>query len=83
MTAGVWIKHVSLDNDMWSSEHRMRIVIKELELDVVDLTESDSQRIPMGSRNTTQFLAEVLACIFTMAQGLTNIPGTVRFSPNS
>jgi endonuclease/exonuclease/phosphatase family metal-dependent hydrolase len=59
-TAGIWTIHFSLDNDMWSSEHRMRDVIKELELDVFGLLESDLQRIIMGNRDTTQFLAEDL-----------------------
>jgi len=60
LTAGIWTVHFSLDNDMWSSEYRMRDVIKELELDVVGLLESDLQRIIMGNRDTTQFLAEDL-----------------------
>lgn len=60
ITAGIWTVHFSLDNDMWSSEHRIRDVIRELELDVVGLLESDLQRIIMGNRDTTQFLAEDL-----------------------
>jgi endonuclease/exonuclease/phosphatase family metal-dependent hydrolase len=60
VTAGIWTIHFSLDNDMWSSERRMRDAIKELELDVVGLLESDLQRIIMGNRDTTQFLAEDL-----------------------
>jgi endonuclease/exonuclease/phosphatase family metal-dependent hydrolase len=60
VTTGIWTIHFSLDNDMWSSERRMRDVIKELELDVVGLLESDLQRIIMGNRDTTQFLAEDL-----------------------
>ncbi|KAF1988198.1 hypothetical protein K402DRAFT_352122 [Aulographum hederae CBS 113979] len=60
ITAGIWTIHFSLDNDMWSSEVRMRDAIKELELDVVGLLESDLQRIIMGNRDTTQFLAEDL-----------------------
>ncbi|KAH6668122.1 calcofluor white hypersensitive protein [Plectosphaerella plurivora] len=60
LTAGIWTIHFSLDNDMWSSEYRMRDLIKELELDVVGLLESDTQRIIMGNRDTTQFLAEDL-----------------------
>lgn len=59
-TAGIWTVHFSLDNYMWSSEYRMRDVIKELELDVIGLLESDLQRIIMGNRDTTQFLAEDL-----------------------
>ncbi len=60
LTAGIWTIHFSLDNDMWSSEYRMRDLIKELEIDVVGLLESDLQRIIMGNRDTTQFLAEDL-----------------------
>lgn len=60
VTAGIWTIHFSLDNDMWTSERRVRDVIKELELDVVGLLESDLQRIIMGNRDTTQFLAEDL-----------------------
>ncbi|KAI1344358.1 Frag1/DRAM/Sfk1 family protein [Xylariaceae sp. FL0016] len=60
MTAGIWTIHFSLDNDMWSSEYRMRDLIKELEIDVIGLLESDLQRVIMGNRDTTQFLAEDL-----------------------
>lgn len=38
----------------------MRDLIKEAELDVVGLLESDLQRIIMGNRDTTQYLAEDL-----------------------
>lgn len=60
ITAGIWTIHFSLDNDMWSSEYRMRDLMREMELDVVGLLESDLQRIIMGNRDTTQFLAEDL-----------------------
>jgi len=60
LTAGIWTIHFSLDNDMWSSERRMRDAIKELEIDVMGLLESDLQRIIMGNRDTTQYLAEDL-----------------------
>ncbi|KAK4101244.1 hypothetical protein N658DRAFT_507196 [Parathielavia hyrcaniae] len=60
LTAGIWTIHFSIDNRLWSSEYRMRDLIKEMELDVVGLLESDLQRIIMGNRDTTQFLAEDL-----------------------
>jgi endonuclease/exonuclease/phosphatase family metal-dependent hydrolase len=60
ITAGIWTVHFSLDNGMWSSEHLMRDAIRDLELDVVGLLESDLQRIIMGNRDTTQFIAEDL-----------------------
>lgn len=60
ITAGIWTIHFSLDNDMWSSEVRMRNLIKEMEVDVIGLLETDLQRIIMGNRDTTQYLAEDL-----------------------
>lgn len=59
-TAGIWTIHFALDNDMWASEIRMRDIIKELELDVIGLLESDTGRIIMGNRDFTQFIAEDL-----------------------
>ncbi|KAG2219435.1 hypothetical protein INT45_002320 [Circinella minor] len=59
-TAAIWTIHFALDDDMWASEVRMRDVIKELELDVVGLLESDTMRIIMGNRDWAQFLAEDL-----------------------
>jgi len=60
ITAGIWTIHFSLDNDMWSSERRIRDLIKELEVDVVGFLETDLQRIIMGNRDTTQYIAEDL-----------------------
>lgn len=60
LTAGIWTIHFSLDNDMWSSERRMSQAIRELEVDVIGLLESDTQRIIMGNRDTMQYLAEDL-----------------------
>ncbi|KAL2826965.1 Frag1/DRAM/Sfk1 family-domain-containing protein [Aspergillus cavernicola] len=60
VTAGIWTVHFGLDNDMWASERRMRDVIEELEIDVLGLLESDNQRIIMGNRDMTQFIAEDL-----------------------
>ncbi|OUM52355.1 hypothetical protein BVG19_g1536 [[Candida] boidinii] len=60
ITAGIWTIHFGLDNDMWASEHRMRDLIKELELDVIGLLESDTERIIMGNRDLTQRIAEEL-----------------------
>jgi hypothetical protein len=60
LTAGIWTIHFSLDNDMWSSEYRMAQLLKEAELDVIGLLETDQQRIIMGNRDSTQLLAEEL-----------------------
>ncbi|KAF9176994.1 hypothetical protein BGZ50_009334 [Haplosporangium sp. Z 11] len=60
ITAGIWTIHFAIDNDMYNSEIRMRDAIKDLELDVIGLLESDLQRMIMGNRDLTQFLAEDL-----------------------
>ncbi|KAJ5539630.1 hypothetical protein N7513_007962 [Penicillium frequentans] len=60
VTAGIWTVHFGLDNDMWASERRMRDVIGELELDVIGFLESDNQRIIMGNKDVTQYIAEDL-----------------------
>lgn len=60
ITAGIWTIHFGIDNDMWSSERRMAALIKEAELDLIGLLESDEQRIIMGMRDSTQYLAEDL-----------------------
>ncbi|KAK9248139.1 Frag1/DRAM/Sfk1 family-domain-containing protein [Lipomyces tetrasporus] len=60
MTVGIWTIHFGLDNDMWASEVRMRDAIRDLEIDVIGLLESDTQRIIMGNRDLTQQIAEEL-----------------------
>ena len=60
VTAGIWTIHFGLDNDMWASEYRMRDLIRDAELDIVGLLESDTQRIIMGNRDITQRIAEEL-----------------------
>nr|WOG36127.1 uncharacterized protein [Candida metapsilosis] len=59
-TAGIWCVHFGLDNDMWSSETRMRDLIKDAELDIVGLLETDTQRLIGGNRDFTQKIAEDL-----------------------
>jgi endonuclease/exonuclease/phosphatase family metal-dependent hydrolase len=69
LTAGIWTIHFSLDNDMWSSERRMRDALKELEVDVIGLLESDLQRIFLGNRDTNQYLAEDLGMYLDQGPG--------------
>lgn len=60
ITAGIWTIHFGLDNDMWASEGRMIDLIRDAELDIVGLLESDTQRIIMGNRDLTQQMGEEL-----------------------
>lgn len=59
-TAGIWCVHFGLDNDMWSSETRMRDLIKDAQVDIIGLLESDTQRLIGGNRDFTQTIAEDL-----------------------
>lgn len=60
ITAGIWTIHFSLDNHMWSSETRIRDMMRELELDVAGFLETDCQKPIMGNRDTSQYFAEHL-----------------------
>lgn len=68
-TAGIWTVHFGLDNDMWASETRMRHIIQDLELDVIGLLESDTQRIIMGNRDMTQQIAEEIGMYVDFGPG--------------
>ena len=59
-TAGIWCVHFGLDNDMWSSETRMRDLIRDAEVDIIGLLETDTQRLIGGNRDFTQKIAEDL-----------------------
>ncbi|SSD60490.1 related to Protein CWH43 [Saccharomycodes ludwigii] len=59
-TAGIWTIHFGLDNDMWASEKRIINLIESMELDVVGLLETDTQRITMGNRDLTNELGHKL-----------------------
>ena len=45
---------------MWSSETRMRDLIRDAEIDIIGLLESDTQRLIGGNRDFTQTIAEDL-----------------------
>ncbi|SGZ47950.1 CIC11C00000005210 [Sungouiella intermedia] len=59
-TTGIWCVHFGLDNDMWSSETRMRDLIKDAEVDIIGLLETDTERLIGGNRDFTQKIADDL-----------------------
>lgn len=69
ITAGIWTIHFYLDDPMYDSSRRMRDLIKEAELDVFGLLESDTQHIIMGNRDPSQFLAEDLGMYVDFGPG--------------
>ncbi|KAN0065714.1 Protein cwh43 [Thecaphora frezii] len=60
VTAGMWTVHFALDQNMHDSSRRMASVIKDLELDIFGLVESDLHRPVFGNRDLSQYLAEEL-----------------------
>lgn len=59
-TTGIWCVHFGLDNDMWSSETRMRDLIRDAEVDIIGLLETDTERLIGGNRDFTQKIANDL-----------------------
>ncbi|CDO92004.1 unnamed protein product [Kluyveromyces dobzhanskii CBS 2104] len=60
ITAGIWTIHFGFDNDLWASEDRMAHLIKDMQLDIVGLLETDTQRITTGNRDLTAKMAHDL-----------------------
>lgn len=69
ITAGIWTVHFSLDQTMWDSTRRMSNLIKDLELDVVGLLETDLHRTVFGNRDLSQFLAQDLGMYADIGPG--------------
>ncbi|ODV90282.1 hypothetical protein CANCADRAFT_2014 [Tortispora caseinolytica NRRL Y-17796] len=68
-TAGIWTVHFGIDNDLWDSTGEMAKVLKELELDVVGLLETDTERFLLGNRDIGQELAEELNMYYDYGPG--------------
>lgn len=68
-TAGIWTVHFGLDNNMWASEKKMARIIEDMELDIVGLLETDTQRTLMGNRDLIQTLANDLNMYYDYGPG--------------
>ncbi|TIA97466.1 hypothetical protein E3P96_03389 [Wallemia ichthyophaga] len=60
ITSGIWTVHFGMDDAMQDSQVRMRDLIREAEVDVVGLLETELQSIVFGNRNMAQYIAEDL-----------------------
>ncbi|KAH9441493.1 hypothetical protein Pst134EA_029500 [Puccinia striiformis f. sp. tritici] len=67
--AGIWTVHFGVDSGMWESQRRIKDIVKELELDVIGLLETDLQRIVMGNRDLTQYVSEELGMFVDSGPG--------------
>ncbi|KAH9945479.1 Frag1/DRAM/Sfk1 family-domain-containing protein [Epithele typhae] len=67
--AGIWTVHFGLDNEGRDSQRAMRDLIRDMELDVVGLLETDLHRVVFGNRDLTRFIAEDLGYYVDIGPG--------------
>ncbi|KAF8515385.1 Frag1/DRAM/Sfk1 family-domain-containing protein [Hysterangium stoloniferum] len=51
ITAGIWTMHFGIDDEGRDSQYRMRDLIRDMELDIIGLLETDLHRIVFGNRD--------------------------------
>ncbi|CCM06427.1 uncharacterized protein FIBRA_08688 [Fibroporia radiculosa] len=57
---GIWTVHFGIDNEGRDSQQRIRNLVKDMELDVVGLLETDLHRTVFGNRDLTRVMVEEL-----------------------
>ncbi|CAE6456415.1 unnamed protein product [Rhizoctonia solani] len=68
ITAGIWTMHFGQDNEGRDSQRRMRDLIRDMELDVVGLLETDLHRTVFGHRDLCVFLPRqrsLVMCVYS------------------
>ncbi|TCD63760.1 hypothetical protein EIP91_004975 [Steccherinum ochraceum] len=58
--AGIWTVHFGIDDEGRDSQRRMRDLVRDMELDVLGLLETDLHRPVFGNRDLTRVIAEEL-----------------------
>ncbi|KAJ7475684.1 Frag1/DRAM/Sfk1 family-domain-containing protein [Mycena latifolia] len=58
LTAGIWTLHFGMDNEGRDSQRLVRDVVRDMELDVIGLLETDLHRIVFGNRDLTRVMVE-------------------------
>ncbi|KIJ52651.1 hypothetical protein M422DRAFT_74128 [Sphaerobolus stellatus SS14] len=69
ITAGIWTVHFGIDDAGRDSQYRMRDLIKDMELDIVGLLETDVHRIVFGNRDLTRVIVEDLGYYVDIGPG--------------
>jgi len=67
--AGIWTIHFGIDNVGHDSQRRIRDVIRDMQLDVVGLLETDLHRTVYGNRDLTRIAAEELGYYVDLGPG--------------
>ncbi|KAF9790260.1 Frag1/DRAM/Sfk1 family-domain-containing protein [Thelephora terrestris] len=58
VNAGIWTIHFGFDNAGRDSQRRMRDLIRDMDLDILGLLETDLQRVVYGHRDITRVMVE-------------------------
>ncbi|KAH7912023.1 Frag1/DRAM/Sfk1 family-domain-containing protein [Hygrophoropsis aurantiaca] len=67
--AGIWTVHFGIDNVGHDSQRRIRDVIRDMQLDVVGLLETDLHRTVYGNRDLTRVIVEELGYYVDLGPG--------------
>ncbi|GJE85586.1 Frag1/DRAM/Sfk1 family-domain-containing protein [Phanerochaete sordida] len=67
--AGIWTVHFGIDNEGRDSQRRMRDLIKDMQLDVVGLLETDLHRVVYGNRDVTRVMLEDIGYYVDLGPG--------------
>ncbi|KAJ6544817.1 Frag1/DRAM/Sfk1 family-domain-containing protein [Mycena vulgaris] len=69
LTAGIWTVHFGMDNEGRDSQRLVRDVVRDMELDVIGLLETDLHRIVFGNRDLTRVLVEEMGYYVDVGPG--------------
>ncbi|KAI0313182.1 hypothetical protein OF83DRAFT_1142578, partial [Amylostereum chailletii] len=67
--AGIWTVHFGLDNEGRDSQRRITNLVRDMELDVVGLLETDLQRPVFGNRDLTRVVTQDLGYYVDIGPG--------------
>ncbi|EKM57828.1 uncharacterized protein PHACADRAFT_171045 [Phanerochaete carnosa HHB-10118-sp] len=69
LRAGIWTVHFGIDNEGRDSQRRMRDLIRDMQLDVVGLLETDLHRVVYGNRDLTRVMLEDIGYYVDLGPG--------------
>ncbi|KAJ3826969.1 Frag1/DRAM/Sfk1 family-domain-containing protein [Lentinula raphanica] len=69
LRAGIWTIHFGIDNEGRDSQRRVMNLIRDMELDVVGLLETDLHRIVYGNRDLTRVIIEEMGYYVDLGPG--------------
>ncbi|TFK70310.1 hypothetical protein BDN72DRAFT_766702 [Pluteus cervinus] len=67
--AGIWTLHFGIDNEGRDSQHGVRNLIRDMQLDVVGLLETDLHRTAFGNRDLTRVILEDMGYYVDLGPG--------------